>query len=196
MQCCSNMVDTTLYRLFSHKSCLLAMGEHPTSNFLIQCWPNRSWKKCRLFLCAKLFLDWVNIARVVFLCNVGSGRSRQHGIWLFSLRKDDYVFCVNIAPVIVLFNFVSAVFGQHWLDCGLWATFGHANIVCIVQVIVLCNVDPSRPRQHYVSCFSANTCLYAPGQYCASSFLVPCCFRRIWTTLAMRYISMQCCPAW
>ena len=158
--------------------------------------PDRSWKKCRLFLCAKLFLDLFNIAWVVFLCNVGSGRSRKHCIWLFSLRKDHYSFCANIPPVIILFNLVSAVFGEHWLDCGLWATPGHANIVWIVKVIVLCSVDPSRPRQHYVGCFSAKTCLYAPGQYCASNFLVPCCLRRIWTTLSMRYISMQCWPAW
>ena len=98
------------------------------------------------------------------------------------LQKDDYVVWANITPVIFLCNFISVVFGQHWLDCGLWD-----NIVCIGQVIVLCNAGASRPRQHCVGYFPAKTCLCDRGQFCTNSFLVRCCLTRIWTTLSMRY---------
>ena len=71
----------------------------------------------------------------------------------------------NIVPLIFLCNVVSAVFGQHWLDCGLWV-----NIACIVQVIVLCNASSSRLRQHYVGYFPAKACLCDQGQYCTIIF--------------------------
>ena len=45
---------------------------------------------------------------------------------------------------------------------------------CIVQVIVLCNVGPSRPRQNCVGYFPTKTLLCAQGQYCTSNFLVQC----------------------
>ena len=98
------------------------------------------------------------------------------------LQKDDFAVWANIASVVFLCNVVSAVFGQHWLNCGLWT-----NIICIVQVIVLCNVSPSRPIQHCVGYFSAKTCLFAQGQYCTSNFLMQCCLTRIRTTLSTQY---------
>ena len=67
-----------------------------------------------------------------------------------------YVVSANTTPVIFLCNVVSDVLGQHWLDCVLW----------IVQVIVLCNVGRSRPRQHCAGYFPARTCLCTQGQYC------------------------------
>ena len=43
---------------FPHKSCLLAMDQYCTGNFLMQCCePDRSRKNLRLFFCAKLFVD-------------------------------------------------------------------------------------------------------------------------------------------
>ena len=73
----------------------------------------------------------------------------------------------NIAPVMFLCIVISAVFGQHYLDCGLCA-----NIVCIACLIVLRNVGPRRPREHCVGYFPAKTCLRAQDQYCTSNFLV------------------------
>ena len=60
----------------------------------------------------------------------------------------------------------------------IWTTMTRlwVNIVCIVRIIVLCNVAPSKPRQHCVGYFPAKTCLCAQGQYC-KSFLVQRCLK-------------------
>ena len=58
---------------------------------------------------------------------------------------------------------------------------------CNVQVIVLCNLGPSRPKQNRVGYFPSKSLLLAQGQYCTSNFLVQCCLRRIWTTLSIRF---------
>ena len=134
---------------FPVQSCLWTVGQHCTSNFLLQFWLRQI--KTTLYM-------------VIFQ------------------RKDDYVNWANIAPVIFLCNVVSAAFGQHWLDCDLWA-----NIVCIICTIVLCYVGPSRPRQHCVGYFPAKACLCAQSQYCTSNFLVQYCPRRTWTTSCVRY---------
>ena len=57
MLSCPSMVDTTLSRLFFHKNCLFAMGQHYTGDFLVQCWPRKIQNHCRLFSSAKLFVD-------------------------------------------------------------------------------------------------------------------------------------------
>ena len=54
---------------------------------------------------------------------------------------------------------------------------------CIVQVIVLCNLGPNRPRQNCVGYFPSKPLLRALGQHCTSSFLVQCALKCIWTTL-------------
>ena len=58
---------------------------------------------------------------------------------------------------------------------------------CIVQVIVLCNLDPSRPGQNWVGCFPSKSLLRAQGLYCTSNFLVQCCLRCIWRTLSIQF---------
>ena len=58
---------------------------------------------------------------------------------------------------------------------------------CIVQVIALCNLDPSRPRQNCASYFLSKSLLHAQVQYCTSSFLVQCCLRCIWRTLSIQF---------
>ena len=58
---------------------------------------------------------------------------------------------------------------------------------CIVQVIVLCNLDPSRPKQNCASYFLSKSLLRAQGQYCTRYFLVQCCLRCIWRTLRIRF---------
>ena len=95
----------------------------------------------------------------------------------------------NITPVIFLCNIVSAAFGKHWLDCGLWV-----NIVCIVQVLVLCNVGPSRPKQHCVDYFHAKLSLCAQVQYYKNSFLCNV-VSDVFGQDGVYDILMQCCPS-
>ena len=53
-----------------------------------------------------------------FLCNVGSGRSRQHcSIGYFPVKR--WLWALTFHKKIFLNNVVSDVFRQHWLDCGL-----------------------------------------------------------------------------
>ena len=63
---------------FPHKSCLLAMSKHCIVDFIVQCWPRQS-RKVVLRL-------RINIAQVVFVCNVGTCRSRQHYIGYFPAK--------------------------------------------------------------------------------------------------------------
>ena len=100
------------------------------------------------------------------------------------LQKEDYVVWTNTAPVNVLCNVVSDIFGKHWLEWGLWAN--------TVEVIVLFNVGTSKPRQHCTDYFPPKTCLCAMGQHCISNFLVPCCLKSTWTTFSIDNIPMQC----
>ena len=58
---------------------------------------------------------------------------------------------------------------------------------CNGQVIVLCNLGPSIPKQNFVGYFPSKSLLRAQFQYCTSNFLVQCCLRRIWTTLSIRF---------
>ena len=62
---------------------------------------------------------------------------------------------------------------------------------CIVQLIVLCNLGPSRPKQNCVGYFPSKSLLRAQSQYCTSNFLVQCCLRRIWTTLSIRFSNAE-----
>ena len=66
LQTCLDNIDWTIFLCntvpacigyFSHKSCLFAMGQHWTSDFLVQFDPERSGQHCRLFSSAKLFVD-------------------------------------------------------------------------------------------------------------------------------------------
>ena len=58
---------------------------------------------------------------------------------------------------------------------------------CNVQVVVLCNLGPSRPKQNCVGYFPSKSLLHGQGQYCTSNFLLQCCLGRVWTTLSMRF---------
>ena len=85
MQCCPSLIDTTLYRLyFPNKSCLLTMGQHHTGKVLAQCWPTLIETTLQIiFLCNFVLELWVNIAQVIFLCNIGTGTSKQYSIGYF-----------------------------------------------------------------------------------------------------------------
>ena len=127
-----------------------------------------------IFLCKVVFGLWANTAQVIFFCSFGSGRSRQHHIYMIiSLRKDDYVVQDKIAILIFLCPRQHLDNTDQSMDYGL--KLGP-------QVIVFCNVEPSRPRQHSAGYFPAKTCLCTQGQYCRSNFLVQCCLIHIWTT--------------
>ena len=88
MQCCPSMVDTTLHKvIFLIRDCLLAMDQQCTDNFLMQYWPRYVQTKLQIiFLCKVVCGLWVNTGKVIFLCNVGSGRSRQHCIAYFPAK--------------------------------------------------------------------------------------------------------------
>ena len=58
---------------------------------------------------------------------------------------------------------------------------------CNVQVIVLCNLGPSRPKQNCVGYFPSKSLLHTQGHYCTSNFLAQCCFRCISATLSVRF---------
>ena len=58
---------------------------------------------------------------------------------------------------------------------------------CNVQVIVLCNIGPSKPKQNCIGYFPSKSLLRTQGQYDTSNFLVQCCLRCIWTTLSIRF---------
>ena len=92
----------------------------------------------------------------------------KHPCWSFFLiklkkRLKHRCFPVNIAKFLKIFFLQNTSSG----------------CFCILQVIVLSNIGPSRPSQHCVDCFPAKTCLCALGQHCTSSALVQCSFRRI-----------------
>ena len=87
---------------------------------------------------------WANITKVILLCNVGSGRSRQHCIAYFPVKKVVIVglkcFYVSICMPLgqhcrsnILYNVVLNVFKQHQLD--------------------ICNVVPAWSIQHCISYF-------------------------------------------
>ena len=61
---------------FPHKN-LLATGQHPTGLAKILV----------IFLCKGVCGLWANIAQVIFLCNIGSGKLRQHCIQLFPEKR-------------------------------------------------------------------------------------------------------------
>ena len=58
---------------------------------------------------------------------------------------------------------------------------------CDVQVIVSCNIGPSRPKQNCVGYFPSKSLLHTQGHYCTSNFLTQCCFRCISATLSVRF---------
>ena len=63
------------------------MDQHYIGNPLVQCWPRQIQTTMQIFFVQLVCEVWANIVQVFFLCNVGSGRSRQHSIWLFSYEK-------------------------------------------------------------------------------------------------------------
>ena len=73
---------------FPYKSCLLAVGQHCTGDFFVQYWPRQIQTTLSIIFMRKFVYGlWTKIVRVIFYCNVDSGRSRQHCIWLFSSEK-------------------------------------------------------------------------------------------------------------
>ena len=72
---------------FAKRSCLLTMSQNWTGKVLAQCWPTLIKIALQIiFLCKVVFGLWVNIAQVIFLCNVGTDRLRQHCIGYFPAK--------------------------------------------------------------------------------------------------------------
>ena len=113
--------------------------------------------------CKVVLGPWINIARVVSVCNFGQSRSRQHCIGYFpakmclsalgqhctsnflvqcSLRNIWTILARQYSYVILCqhgrYNIVSVIFLIK-VACWPWAN--------IPQVISSCSVDPDRPRQ-------------------------------------------------
>ena len=98
--------------------------------------------------------SWVEatIAQVIFLCNVGSGRSRQHCIGYFSVKA-----CLCTLGQHCTSNLqCCAMLHQMYLDNIDWATF-------------LCNVVPAWSIQHCTGYFLHKSCILAIGQHCTVS---------------------------
>ena len=125
-----------------------------------------------------------------------------------------YVGWANIASVNFLCNVVSAVFGQHWLDCWL-----RVNIVRTSRLQLFFKISVLKNLFHFKTsmveflfnkvaalkacnfikkklqhkCFLVNIAKFLRTPY---KFLVQCCLRRIWTTLSIRFsLPMQCFPS-
>ena len=93
-----------------------------------------------------------------------------------------------------LFNKVAALKASNFIKKKLRHKCFLMNIVklcyfvsAMYQVIILCNLGRSRPKQNCVGFFLSKLLLRAQGQYCTSNFLVQCCLRRTWTTLSIRF---------
>ena len=113
-----------------------------------------------------------------------------------------------------LCNVVSAVFGQHWLDCWL-----RVNIVRTSRLQLFFKISVLKNLFHFKTsmveflfnkvaalkacnfikkklqhkCFLVNIAKFLRTPY---KFLVQCCLRRIWTTLSIRFsLPMQCFPS-
>ena len=79
-------VKTTSY--FPHKSCLLAMGQHCTDNFLVQCCPRYIFRQnYRLFSCGNLFVDCDLALRRQFSCPMLVKTDQEKTLCLFSCKK-------------------------------------------------------------------------------------------------------------
>ena len=88
MQCCPSLIDTKCIGYFAKKSCSLTMGQHCTGKVLAQCWPTLINTTLQIiFLCKVVLGVWVNIAQLIYLCNVDASRSRQHLYILFSCEN-------------------------------------------------------------------------------------------------------------
>ena len=95
-----------------------------------------------------------------------------------------------------LFNKVAALKASNFIKKKLRHKCFLMNIVklcyfvsAMYQVIILCNLGRSRPKQNCVGFFLSKLLLRAQSQYCTSNFLVQCCLRRTWTTLSIRFKS-------
>ena len=73
---------------FAKKSFLSTMGKYYRGNSLAQCWSIKIRVTLQIIFLRKVVHGlWVNIAQVTFLCNVGTGRLRQHCIGYFSHKS-------------------------------------------------------------------------------------------------------------
>ena len=72
----------------------------------------RDYFHVRKFVCRL----WANIARVIFLCNVGRARSRQYFVTLFSREKMTLCFGPTMHNKFSLAMLSHNEFRQLWLD--------------------------------------------------------------------------------
>ena len=155
---------------FAKKSCLLTMGQHCTGKVLAQCWPTLIKLILQIIFLSKVALGlWVNISQVIFLCNVGTGRSRQHCIGFFPAKT-----CLRALGQHCTSNF------QTYLDN-------------IDQTIFLRNVVPAWSIQHCIGYLPHKSYLFAMGQHCKGDFLVQCWPRNIQTLLQIIFLCIVVC---
>ena len=108
-----------------------------------------------IFLCKVADGLWINIAQVIFLCNIGTGRSKQHFIGYFPAKA-----CLCTLGQHCTSNFlVQCCLRRIWRTLTSWLD----NIP--VQV-------PEWSIQHCIGYFPHKSCLLAMGQHCTGDFLV------------------------
>ena len=125
---------------FAKKSCLLTMGQHCTGKFFAQYWSAQIKATLDIiFLCKVVLGFWINISQVVFVCNVGKGRSRQHCIGYFPSNYITFLYrglfssarlfvdCETIDPLVAgkysffFLNFQGFfLFGSKVLECAYY----------------------------------------------------------------------------
>ena len=73
---------------FPHKSCLLAMGQHCASNFLVQCWPRQIQTTLQIIFLWKFVCGLrANIAQVIFLSMLAK-TDQEKILWVIFSQKD------------------------------------------------------------------------------------------------------------
>ena len=136
-----------------------------TGNTLYNVGPYISSQNCRLFFCAKMFVDCGSsliIASVILMCNVGSDRSKQNFIAYFPTKT-----CLCALGQHCTSNFsinfsISNCTSQHWL--------GNIPMQCC----------PSMVNATLHRLFPHKRCLLAMGKHWAGKNLVQCCPRSSW----------------
>ena len=138
---------------FSCRVYLCALGQHCASNFLLQCWPRLL---SIIFLCKVVCGLWVNIAKVIFLYNVGSGRSRPHCIYrLFSCKN----VCAPLANICTSIFLVQSTLHKNLVQCCLRGSRHCTGKILFNVVLILLG-------QHYTGKYLMQCCPRGSRQQC------------------------------
>ena len=94
-------------------------------------------------------------------------RLKNRHVWNSRFSCEVYLCALtNKAQLIFLYNVVSGVFGQHWLDNILMQCCPRYNLSYNIPVVSI---------QHPIGYFPHKSCLLAMDQYCTGNFLMQCC---------------------